>query len=84
MAIRISGEAGLRSAPSLLNAGRARALARSAEHFLMGDVVGAKAENCCVRQLTLRSVIATALSGTLTAGLAQGMKIPGETATGQH
>jgi hypothetical protein len=47
----------------------------------MGDVVGAKAENCCVRQLILRSVIATALSGTLTAGLAQGMKIPGETAT---
>ena len=48
----------------------------------MGDVVGAKAENCWVRQLTLRSVIATALSGfTLTAGLAQGMKIPGETAS---
>ena len=53
----------------------------------MGDVVGAKAENCCVRQLILTGVVVTALggytvtSGLVTSGLAQGMKIPGETAT---
>ncbi len=47
----------------------------------MGDVVGAKAENCCVRQLILQGVVATALPRCmLIPGLAQGMKIPSQPA----
>ncbi len=44
----------------------------------MGDVVGAKAENCCVRQLILQGVVATALPRCMCIpGL---MKIPSQPA----
>ena len=55
--------------------------------FANGRRCEREAENCCVRQLILTGVVVTALggytatSGLVTSGLAQGMKIPGETAT---
>jgi NAD(P)-dependent dehydrogenase (short-subunit alcohol dehydrogenase family) len=42
----------------------------------MGDVVGAKAENCCVRKLILQGVVTTALAGCMLIPV----KIPGQPA----